>query len=212
MQREPTHGRRVVPFMRPIPSWIALLVLALLQPSPAVSATASDSTLAGIRKGFPITILRADGTQVKATFLGMATNPPRLLLAEPHTRSWGGTRRYELSIAEIRSVEGKIAPTAKPRRILVGAMVGMVAGGILGAATPLDRGGTRPASPDWNAFPYGDGRITNIADGAAAGSILGALIGLLATPSRGAARRWTFPSAPGGASFAPPDSAQVPIR
>ena len=145
---------------------------------------------------------------------------------EPKKRGAGATKPGHLAalmplslasidqdvIREWYAYEGKTAPIPKPRRILVGAMVGMLAGGILGAASPLHRPATNVLSADWNAFPPGDGRITNIADGVAGGAVFGALIGLLATPSRGAARRWTFRSALPKPAAAPPDSAQVPIR
>ncbi|MEP7028918.1 MAG: hypothetical protein ABI960_10015 [Candidatus Eisenbacteria bacterium] len=211
--RNPGSPGRVHPTIRIRTLWI---LLALLAPAPA-AAVDLDSTFVGLPANTLVTVLKRDGSHERATFRGTVEDPPRLLLAEPRVRGWGGVREYELPRSEVAALEGRVAPTRHPRRILVATMAGMVVGGVIGAIVPLhpiyspyplyDAGSSRVST---YGFP-GD-RVSTIAAGAAAGTVLGLLVGLLITPSRGAAQRWPVSTLDPEPSAAPADSLQAPIR
>jgi hypothetical protein len=116
----------------------AATCLVLLLP---VVAHVEDPAGLPLRKGDPVTILRADGTSQKARFFSAESDPPRLRLAASDARKWGGgSRRYELPTGEISSLQTPGDRDYKERRILTGTLIGMV---IVGALVAPSTGPSR---------------------------------------------------------------------
>ena len=177
---------------RPFPamSLPAVLCLVVLP----MRAVADDLPL---RKGDPVTILRVDGTTQKARFDSQVMDPPRLRLANPDARHWGGgSWNYELPTEAIAQLESKGARDFKEQRMLTGTLLGMVVGGVLGYAfgNAEPYAYARPAVGDDPGYPYSydTGRIHDAASGMASGAVFGFLLGVITAPSTGPSRHWTF--------------------
>ena len=168
-----------------------ILVLLLVA---AVPAAAADLGLP-LRSGDPVTILKVDGGREQARFVGVAQDPPRLLLAKPNARPWATGWQQEVPLEGIARLEAKGAADFKERRVLVGTLVGMVVGGVLGFVfydTPHSYPLSAAGADSWTSDD-GGGRVEDTVAGMAFGSAVGFLTGFFIAPSRGPARAWTFP-------------------
>jgi len=150
-----------------------------------------------LRKGDPVTILRTDGTTEKARFDSQIADPPRLRLAKPYARHWGGGGwNYELPTEAIAQLESNGERDFKEQRMLTGTLVGMVVGGILGFAFGNEEGYSYalPAIGDDPGYPYSysTGRVHDAASGMAGGAVFGFLLGVITAPSTGPSRHWKF--------------------
>jgi hypothetical protein len=166
---------------------LAVLVLAAL---PA-SAFADDLAL---HKGDKVTILRTDGTTERAQFVSRVDDPPRLRLAAPDARHWGGgSWNAEVPVDQVARIEGPGERDFKERRLLVGTLVGMVAGGVLGLALGNHEDYGTYATVGWED-PQGRSNewVEDTTAGMASGALFGLLGGLLTAPSTGPVRQWTF--------------------
>ena len=181
---------------------LTILVIAAL-PS---NVFADDLAL---HKGDRVTILRTDGTSEHAQFFSQVDDPPRLRLSAKDARHWGGgSWNVEVPTDQIARIEGPGERDFKERRLLVGTLLGMVAGGVLGLVF-----GDHDSQTSFAAVaddPYGGSNewTEDTTAGMATGAVLGFLGGLVAAPSTGPARAWTFDAA-GRAVL---DSPQVPSR
>ena len=191
------------------PAAIAALALLL----PADFARAADVFPPPIPRGSEITILRADQTRTKATYLGEGSTPDHLLLEKPRVRNWGGVDRYELARDEVSAIEGRPSPGYEPKLWAASLLVGMLAGGVVGALQDPGQDGVIVFEGVYpgTGFPERS-RWPNIAHGMAAGAAVGCLVGLLLAPTRGPVQRWSYESVSPEAPFAPADTSQVPIR
>jgi hypothetical protein len=164
-----------------------------------------------LRGGTVVTILRVDGTRERARLVSQAADPPRLLLADPDARRWGGgswTRALPLS--QVAAIEAPGTARFHGRRLVVATLVATIAGGMLGFIVHPDfsSGGYPLDAVDGFGSPRRSGRLEGAVAGIAAGGLLGTIVGLFIAPGPGPDRRWIF-SEDGKAL---PDTAQVPIR
>jgi hypothetical protein len=178
---------------------LAILVLA------ALPSTVFADDLA-LHKGDRVTILRTDGTSERAQFFSRVDDPPRLRLSAKDARHWGGgSWNVEVPTDQIARIEGPGERDFKERRLLVGTLLGMVVGGVLGFAFGDHDQGALPLTVGTSGSNTWTEATTA---GMATGAVLGFLGGLVAAPSIGPGRTWTFDAAGG----AVPDTSQVPPR
>jgi hypothetical protein len=185
--------------VRPMKLLAVLCLLAL-----AGRAAADELPL---RKGDPVTILRTDGTTEKARFDSQVSDPPRLRLARPDARHWGGgSWNYELPTESIAQLQSSGDRDFKERRMLTGTLLGMAVGGVFGLAFG-GRGSHSFAVPALGDQSYyaSDGRMHDMASGMAGGAVLGFLLGVITGPSTGPNRHWTFDADGNAASSRAPD-------
>jgi len=176
---------------------LALLVIA------ALPSTVFADDLA-LHKGDRVTILRTDGTSEDARFFSRVDDPPRLRLSAQDARHWGGgSWNVEVPTDQIARIEGPGERDFKERRLLVGTLLGMVAGGVLGLVL-----GDHDSQTSGDPYGNPDTWTEDTTAGMATGAVLGFLGGLVAAPSTGPSRAWTFDAAGG----AVPDTPQVPSR
>lgn len=176
----------------------------------SLSARAADLSMP-LRRGTTVTILRVDGSRESAKLVSLAADPPRLLLAEPNARRWGGgSWTRELPLSQVAAIESPGSARFHGRRLVVAMLVGTIAGGMLGfMLAPNQRsGGVVIEAPSGFGSPAPPSRLESAAAGIAGGVLLGTIVGLFAAPGPGPDRRWTFTER--GAVV--PDTTQVPIR
>jgi hypothetical protein len=182
-----THPRRAI-------TALAGLCLFTFAAVPVVAADESNLPMP-LRSGTTVTILRVDGTREQARLVALAPEPPRLLLADSNARRWGGgSWSRELPLSQVEVMEGPGPAKFRPRRLVVGTLVGMLAGGALGFALAEEPHRGRIAWEPWASVPSGprEGRMSDTAMGMAGGAVLGLVVGLFSAPKAGPVRRWTF--------------------
>ena len=110
---------------------------------------------------------------------------------------------------QIARIEGPGKRDFKERRLLVGTLLGMVAGGVLGLVLG-DHDSHSSFETVGLSDPYGRSNdwTEDTTAGMATGAVLGFLGGLVAAPSTGPVRASTFDAE----GEAVPDTPQVPLR
>lgn len=189
------------------------LAIASMAPLP-LGAACLDPPPSELRRGTPITILRADSSEMRATFLRFEPSPPRLVLEQRSGHRARREERFELPAAELLRIDAAGRFSSDPRWVCVGA----VGGGILGAlaaglfAKEHVTGGEISADSRLHFAGVPSLVRTERDVKALPGAILGGLVGLVLarglSASTGPARVWTCADPAGAAS----DSSQVPIR
>lgn len=193
---------------------IAVALAFASLPPPPLGAACLDPPPTELRRGTPVTILRADSSETRATFLRFELSPPRLVLQQRSGHRGRKEERLELQAAEVLRIDAAGRFSSDPRWVCVGA----VGGGILGAlaaglfAREHVTGGEISADSRLQ-FAGAPSLVRTERDvKALPGAILGGLVGLVVarglSASTGPARAWTCADPARAAS----DSSQVPIR
>jgi hypothetical protein len=159
-----------------------------------------EQALPELTPGTPLTILKNDGTRVRATFVRADATGWTLNAAPLYARRT--PRRLELAPSEIARVETSPPAHLRSKTFLFSMVSGFVLGVVVGSLVPEHRYGysfatDSPAPNPWDLPGTGYGERKVIlwgVTGAAVGTIAGAVIG----HERGKPRSWSCTdSAPG---------------
>jgi hypothetical protein len=168
-----------------------------------LAAACIDQAIPDLRKGTVVTILRTDGSRMKASFIRAAGDPPRLVLEERLVRSQRIPQRFEIATEDIARLDAAPKTQFHGERIGIGALAGFGIGGIVGALVPnnhsyplIDSGFSGPGTAG--------GRVQAIMFGGMSGAFVGMLAGLFVSTIGGKPRSWSCDQPVPGA--AAPDS------
>lgn len=191
-------------------------VLALIAIGIAAStalAACPKQAIPELRKGTPVTILRTDGSTMRASFLRAGESPARLVLENRLVHSQRPPRQFEVPLEEIARLDAPRLMRFHGRRVEIGALVGLGAGVLIGAVIPLAtshgfvpqnrQSGSPIANSEFLEFPPSD-RPGAVLLGAFSGALAGTLVGLLVSTLGGQPRSWSCGDVTPGA--AAPDS------
>lgn len=190
---------------------LALAIVVVLLIHPALAAC-PEQAIPELRKGMPVTILRTDGSTMRAGFLRAGESPARLVLEDRFAHSQRVTRQLEIPIADIVRLEAPPRTRFHGKRVGIGALVGLGVGGIVGAVIPIQRGSelyldSRSGSsfPSTASHPTTTGeRVGSIFATGLSGALAGTIVGLFVSTMGGKPRSWSCEDVPPGA--AAPDS------
>jgi hypothetical protein len=185
---------------------IVCLILALV--SDTAFAGCIEEALPELAPGTALTILKTDGTRVRATFVRAEATRWTLNAAPLYARRT--PRRLELAPSEIERLETSPPGHVRSKTVLFSMVSGFVLGVAVGALVPERRdyysfATDSPAPNPWDlpGSGYGERRVIlwGVA-GAAVGTFAGIAIGHV----RGKPRSWSCADSPPGTAPAAPDS------
>lgn len=176
-----------------------LTLIAVTIASQTAPAACPEQAIPELRKGMPVTILRTDGSMMRAGFLRAEQSPARLVLEDRFAHSQRATRQLEIPLADVAMLEAPPRPRFHGNRVGIGALVGFGVGGIVGAVIPIRRGGevyllSRSGSslPSTASHPTTTGeRVGSIFAVGLSGALAGTIVGLFVSTMGGKPRSWS---------------------
>ena len=197
----------------------ALLSLAMIATivQPLLAACA-DQAIPELRRGTPVTILRADSTVTRATFLRAERDPVRLVLEQRSGHRQRNVNRLTLATSDMLRIEAPGRRFSNQGWLVAGAGGGMLAGMLLASLLaktkelPQDPGADVRFAPGPRRALAGPTttRDVKLSEGGVLGMGIGTILGLVLSSRVGPARSWSCPERPD-----PPgdiDSTAVPAR
>jgi hypothetical protein len=187
---------------------IGCLILALVKNT--AFAGCIEDAIPELRPGTQLTILKTDGTRVRATFV--RAEPSGWVLNSAPVYARRSPRRLELSPSDIGRLDASTPSHTSGRKFIFSVLSGFVLGVVMGSVVPVDDSysyavatGDYPPDPR-DVLDLGYGEKRKVLRWGVSGALVGTIVGSAIAGVRGKPRSWTCSDSAPAAAPAVADS------